>query len=53
MQRHETFVGKIVEQRLRQEVHMKMDDVEVIRAALHFAQHGEGAAEMVMNPGKP
>jgi hypothetical protein len=47
MRRHETFVGKIVEQGLRQEVHMKMDDVKIIGAAPYRAQHGEGVAQMV------
>ena len=52
MQCHETFVGKIVEQGLRQEVHVKMDDVKIIGAAPYLAQHGEGVAQMVTIPGK-
>ena len=39
VQCRETFVGKIVEQGLRQQVHVKMDDVEIIGAAAHLAQH--------------
>ena len=52
MQCHETFVGKIVEQGLRQQVHIKMDDVKITGAAPHLAQHGEGAAQMIATPGK-
>jgi hypothetical protein len=37
---------------MRQQVHIKMDDVKIIGAVPHLAQHGEGAAQVVANPGK-
>ena len=33
-------MGKVVEQRLRQQVDMKMNDVEIIGVATDLAQHG-------------
>jgi hypothetical protein len=52
MQCHETFVRKIMENSLRQQIYMKMDDVELIGAAPDLTQHGKRAAEMVANPGE-
>jgi hypothetical protein len=53
VQGHETFVGKIMEEGMRQQIDVKMDDIEIIGAAPNLAQHSEGAAQMVANPGKP
>ena len=52
MQRHETFMGKIMKQGMRQQVHMKVYNVELSRSPSRLAQHGEGATQMVSNSGK-
>jgi hypothetical protein len=49
VQGDQTFVRKIVEQRLRQQVDVKMDDVELIGSAPHLPQHAQRAANVIAN----
>jgi hypothetical protein len=46
-------MGKVMEKRLRQQVDMKMNDVEIIGVATDLPQHGQCAAEMVANSREP